>query len=158
MSSSFMPVVVTTGGRARRVRRLLTAVLAAGSLAACAEAPVTGLAGPEVDRPVAGALLLNVSGVQPADAAFQLVLTGVGSASDLTVAPPLQMHVRQRGDAWHVALFGTPANGALLQVRVPDVRDPARYTARVTDVARSDGVLRGGEEMGSYRVSFVRAP
>ncbi len=155
MSSFLTHVASSTGGL---TRRRLTVALAIAFLAACADLPATGPATPESDRAVAGTLVLHLSGIQPQDAAFQVELMGIRSTADLTVAPPLQLQVRQRGEAFHAAVFGTPANGALLRVQVPDVRDATRYTVRVTDVARQDGALRASDALGTYRASFMRTP
>jgi hypothetical protein len=129
------------------------------TLAACSDGSPTAPDAVDPSLPQPGTLLVQVSGAHVSDAAFQLEITGVRSADELTAAlPGLQFHARQRGEVWRVAVFGTSPTGELLRVRVPDLRDVGRYTTRVIDVAREDGVLRDSVELAAYRGIVRLAP
>jgi hypothetical protein len=144
--------------RPPRAPRLAAAWLAVILGTACTDAPATGPDDSSADRPQPGVLVLQLEGGQPGDAAFQLIVTGVRAAVELSAPAPLQLHTRQRSDTVHAAVFGTPQNGVLLQMQVPDVRDLARYGALLTDVAQQDGALRSGGATAAYRVRLQREP
>ncbi len=159
MSSHAVSFVAPVSARFRSARRLATLVLVAALASACTDASPTAPDDSDPSKPQAGTLLLQLSEVQSADAAFQLEVRGVRLTEDITAASPeLKLHVRQRGDVWQVAVFGTATNGDLLRLRVPDVQEVARYTIRVTDVARGDGTLRSTEELDLYRGTVRRIP
>jgi hypothetical protein len=148
--------------RQRVVRRRALSVTSFAlvvTLVACSDGSPTAPDAVDPSLPQPGTLLVQVSGVHTSDAAFQLELSGLRSADELTAAlPGLQFHARQRGEVWRVAVFGTSPTGELLRVRVADVSDVGRYTTRVIDVAREDGVLRDSVELAAYRGIVRLAP
>lgn len=88
-----------------------------------------------------GALIARIHGPSKID--------GVGGPDS-----SIPVHYRERGDTVVAAAFGDLADGAVLRITVPDVRQADGFTATLLEVADRQGALRA--DLSTYSLSVRR--
>lgn len=130
-------------------RMTCAAVLLLGALLSACDAN-----GP--DKPVPGDLVVSLDTPGGADRALLLTVTGPAAPTAVVgAAPAYVVHARTQGTTTRVAVFGALADGALLRVTVPDVRQADRYTATLVESADAANVPRAG--VAGYALTIARA-
>jgi hypothetical protein len=110
-------------------------LLAAALLSACdAGEPAAALP---------GELVVTLATPHPADGALLIAISGPDAVSSVQpAAAGAVVRARTQGTTTNVAVFGALADGPLLRISVPDVRQAKRYTATVREAADPENAVR----------------
>ncbi|HSU14775.1 hypothetical protein [Longimicrobium sp.] len=114
-------------------------LVAAALLSACGGGDGTGSAAPGP-----GVLTVTLDNPNAGDRALVLTLSGPAAVTDVQPAVATNVvYTRTQGTTTRVAVFGTIADGALLQVSVPDAGRAGEYSATVQEAADAGNAARG---------------
>ena len=110
-------------------------LLAAALLSACdAGEPAAALP---------GELVVSLATPNTADGALLIAISGPDAVSAVQpAAAGAVVRARTQGTTTNVAVFGALADGPLLRISVPDVRQAKRYTATVREAADPENAVR----------------
>ncbi len=104
--------------------------------------------------PVAGVLTVSLRTPNPgADGAILFTVTGPATPVSVTPEPGLRVFSQALSTTNRFSVTGPLANGALLTIGVPDVRQASQYVATVAAVAANDFSLR---LLSAYALSVSR--
>lgn len=122
-------------------------LLAAALLSACDAG--------EPAAPLPGELTVALATPNPVDGALLIAVSGPDAVvSAQPAAPGAVVRMRSQGTTTHLAVFGTLADGPLLRISVPDVRQAARYTATVREAADPANAVR--PSLAGYALTVSR--
>lgn len=123
-------------------------LLAAALLSACDAG--------EPEQAAPGDLVVTLDTPGNSDRALLLTLSGPAAVTAVQgAAPSYVVHARTQGTTTRVAVFGAVADGPLLRVTVPDVRQAGRYTATLVESAGASNVPHA--DLTGYELTVSRA-
>lgn len=109
----------------------------------------------EPAAPLPGDLILTLATPNAADGAMVVSITGPDAVSAVQAAAPgVVVRARTQGATTTVALFGALADGPLVRITVPDVRQARRYSATVREAADPQNAARAS--LAGYALTVSR--
>lgn len=104
------------------------------------------------NEPIPGELVLSVVSPHPDDGAIVLSILSEVPVEVTAARSDVELFEEGDGPSFKVAVLGHALNGALVRLRVPDIRDPLRYAVAIEQVADERNELRS--DLGGYRISL----